>query len=363
MQGQSCREILELVVEIKTNAKTIPKLYYGLHICEGVAEYREPEVNNGNPYRILVTENALKGMDQTFSGRPVYVNHVPEVDLDRLQEESDGYVVRSFFNPPDGKHWVEFLVVSDKGHEALSKGWRLSNAYMPKDFAGGGLWHAVEYSKELKQGEYQHLAIVPNPRYEESIVLTPEEFKAYNSRKEFELRALANANPEKKEENSSMLKFFKRSKVENSAELESTAVVLKSGREVLITQLINEADEHDAAAEKSKEESKKPQMANGEHMVKVGDEDMSVNALVQKYQEMREKQKPPAENSDDEKIKKEAEEKLKSQSEADKVAADKERMEKQNANFNAIKNADKGKDDQVLVIRDGIALGKSRYGK
>ena len=43
------------------NAKSLPKIYYGLHFAEGVAEYKEPEVNNGQPYRIFVGEEVMKG--------------------------------------------------------------------------------------------------------------------------------------------------------------------------------------------------------------------------------------------------------------------------------------------------------------
>ena len=188
-----------------TNAKILPRRFYGLHMAPGVAEYKDETTNNGQPYRIFIGEDVIKNMDSTFEGRPVYVRHVDQVNMDKLQHEADGYVVKSFFNARDGKHWVEFIVVSDKGHEAIRSGWKLSNAYIPKSFAGSGLWHGVEYVKEVMDGEYEHLALVPNPRYEESIILTPDEFKNYNNEKELELQKLSNSsNKEKK----GMFNFF-----------------------------------------------------------------------------------------------------------------------------------------------------------
>lgn len=192
------------------NSKTLPKVYYGLHMAPGVAEYKEPD---SKPYRILIGEETIKNMDSTFQGRPVYVQHVDEVNLDKIQIEADGYVVESFFNSIDGKHWVKFIVVSDKGHEAIRNGWRLSNSYIPKRFSGGGLWHGVEYSKEIIDGEYDHLAIVQNPRYDESVILTPEQFKNYNGEKEIELKKIANA--KNKETNKMKLNLFKKQKIEN----------------------------------------------------------------------------------------------------------------------------------------------------
>lgn len=277
--------------EAVQNAKTLPKRYFGLHMVAGVAEYHNAQMDG----RILVEEPAIKNMDPTFEGKPVYVDHVDDVNLDKLQAEADGYVVRSFYNKSDGKHWVEFLVVSDRGHEAIAKGWKLSNAYVPKSFAGGGTWHAVDYQKEVKDGVYEHLAIVSKPRYEESIILTPEEFKAYNSKKEQELIRLSNS-----KEKRPMFKIFKRDKVEDAeaTKMESLEVQLKNGKTMSIAQLVNVAEEHeekyqesknDSAEEKpaeKKEEGAEKNYANGEHMVKVGDKEMTVNALVKLHHEM-----------------------------------------------------------------------------
>jgi hypothetical protein len=57
----------------------------------------------------------------------------------------------------------------------------------------GGEWHAVPYDRKVLVGEYDHLAIVDNPRYENSIILTPEQFKSYNSELEEELSRIRNS--------------------------------------------------------------------------------------------------------------------------------------------------------------------------
>jgi hypothetical protein len=259
------------------NAKTLPQVFYGLHMVEGVAEYAEPEKE---PYRILVGESAIKNMDPTFQGKPVYLDHVDEVDLDNLQEEADGYVLDSFYNKLDGKHWVKFIVVSDRAKDAIKRGWKLSNAYIPKSFVNGGLWHGVEYSKEVTSGEYEHLAIVKNPRYEESLVLTPDEFKKYNADKEQELSHLTNSKTKKEKTAMGLpkLNIFKRTKVENSTDLDGLMIELpKSKIDMPLTQIVNELD-----AIKNMNG-----YANGDHMVKVGEDEMSVNDLVKKHLDMR----------------------------------------------------------------------------
>lgn len=360
-----------------------PRVYYGLHMVEGVAEYDEGK----GPFRYLINEKTCKEMDPTYEGCPVYVRHVPEVDLKNLQNEADGYVSQSFFNPPDGRHWVKFMVVSDKGHEAIAKGWKLSNAYVINESASGGEWHGVPFQKQVTRAEYEHLAIVPNPRYSESVILTPEQFKNYNAEKEQELVRLAN----EKKEVVTMFNWIKRDKVANEkiTEIESMVVVLpKSKVEKTITQLVNESDE-------AEEKGKSPQMANADHMVQVNGEKMSVGALVSKHQDcmndLEELKKKHVDGGEDD------EEKKKAQNEA-KFASEKEKLEKahndaiaklakdhgqeapapvvknevkteeelrlEKEQFEKIKNAhNKGKDLRTVETgTDQLSRGKSRYG-
>lgn len=167
-------------------------VYYGMHFYPGLAEYREP---GEDPYRVYLNEDTLRKMDPTFAGRPIFVEHVDEVDqsLSELRKEADGWVIESFYNSSDGKHWVKFIVVSDRAERAIKNGFRLSNAYVPKSFGQGGIWNGIEYSKEITDGEFEHLAIVSNPRYDESEIKTPEQFKKYNEDNTVELRRIANS--------------------------------------------------------------------------------------------------------------------------------------------------------------------------
>lgn len=369
------------------NAKQKPEVYFGLHMVPGVAEYRDPGTE---PYRIYLSEETTKKMDRTFQGRPLYVQHVDEVDLKNLQAEADGYVINSFYNPVDGMHWAKFIVVSDAGHGAIKRGWQLSNSYFPKAFTGGGQCHGVDYVKEVTDGEYEHLALVPNPRYEESIILTPDEFKEYNANKEAELQRIANSK-EKEGEQQMGLNFFKKAKVEN-ADLETTMVVLpKSKHEFTIAQLVNEMDDYRLTM-------KEPQMANGDHHVMVGEKKMTVNELINSYMDMcknaegkevEEKQNDEEADADDDAIEKEKQSAVgdKAEKVKEKVEEVKEKKEdsddeaseeieapvgkKKNskANLEALKNADKVAMREELnnvpfadLSDDKVIRGKSRYG-
>jgi len=216
------------------------KIFYGMHFYPGVAEYQEP---NKEPYRVFLNEDTIRSMDPTFAGRPVFVMHVDGVDddIDVLKKEADGWVVESFYNQADGKHWVKIVITSEKAEDAIKKKWCLSNCYIPKTFNKGGLWNGVSYAKQVLTGEYEHLAIVPNPRYEESVIMTPDEFKKYNEDHMVELKRLAN-DDNKGKDRGMKLKFFKKATVENAIDESMSVVLPKSGREVTILQLVNEAD-------------------------------------------------------------------------------------------------------------------------
>lgn len=247
------------------------EIFYGMHFYPGVAEYAEP---GSDPLRIYLNENTLRQMDPTFAGKPIFVEHVDEVNgkIDELRKEADGWVIESFFNQADGKHWVKFIVCSERGLQAVRGGMRLSNAYIPKSYEAGGLWNGVAYQKEITSGEFEHLAIVSNPRYEESVIMTPEEFKRYNEDKQIELKRLANSKPQEGE--TMKLNFFKKAKVENTLDIEATVVELpESKKEMTIAELVKKMDKIENAQG----------YCNMEHLVKVGNDEMSVGDLVKKH--------------------------------------------------------------------------------
>jgi hypothetical protein len=253
------------------NAKKLPLVLYGLHFAPGVAEYQEA---GSDPYRILINENVAKKMDATFVGKPLYVEHVDEVDLENIQNEADGWVLESFFNQLDGKHWVKFILVSDAAQAAYRNGYKLSNAYVPKSFAGGGQWHGVSYVKEVMDGEYEHLALVRDPRYAESVILTSEEFKQYNEQKASELKRLANSKQEK-----STMKFsiFRRTRVENSKDVNFEEMEVQLPKSKSVVTLAACIEGFDAIQNMHG-------YAANEHMVKVNDKyECSVSELVEKH--------------------------------------------------------------------------------
>lgn len=279
-------------------ANLMPKVFYGLHFVAGVAEYSGPDD------RIYISEETAKSMDASFSGKPVYTRHLDKAEItpDSVQNDADGYVVESFFNKNDGKHWVKFIVVSDDAQEKIKEGWKLSNGYTVTKDAAGGKNHNVEYKYEVVGADYTHLAIVPVPRYEESIILTPEEFKEYNERKSKEiansLEQKKNSN-QKKESVFMKFKFFAKKEIENSQDVSEAVVTLKNGKEVSVAQMVEILNAMDDEEEKKKKEAKEKEEKEKEDMEKKNADE---EAAKKKKEEEDKEEKKKKEEGEKEKL-------------------------------------------------------------
>ncbi len=157
------------------------------------------------------------------------------------------------------------VIVSDRAERAIKNGFRLSNAYVPRLNGKAGQWNGIDYQNEVIDGTYEHLAIVNNPRYDESVIMTPEEFKMYNENLQIELKRIANSKSKEKESMMSKLKFCNKKPVENSIDVENLSVTLpKSGKEFSIFQIVNAMDEMEMKKKEKEEEVKNKKMKNKE---------------------------------------------------------------------------------------------------
>lgn len=373
MQGKACYKILALGDFMKIN-NAVPLRFYGLHFQDGVAEYKDKDPSE----MLYIASDTAKRMDKTYQNKPVYVLHNGKAKHDDVQN-ADGIVVRSFYNKVDGNHWAEFIVYTDAGLKAIRDGWTLSNSYDVLAQKGSGRWHGVDYDYEVADGSYDHLAIVPDPRYSDSIILTPEQFKQYNLDKEAELTNLTNSTGENK-----MFNLFKKEKVENSADLATMSVVLPESKvEKTLEQIINEADK----AEKAKG---KPMMANMGAMVKLGnDDEVSVKELLNRYKNMckknEEAEAEKKKENEDEEEKKDNEDEKGSGVDQDKAKEneDEDKDNKKNSleeenkrlsneieelkkkNFDELYNAPFKVNNEIETIEtstDQVSRGTSRYG-
>jgi hypothetical protein len=371
--------------EAVKNAKQEPRRYFGLHMEEGVAEYTV-KGTDGKPsrQRLFVTQDVLKQMNASAEGVPVPVLHTDDVDPKDFEKVAVGIVVKSFFNPTDGKHWCEFMVWGDEGHESIRKGWKLSNQYDIVQRAGAGTWHDVQYAVEVKEGRYTAICLVPDPRYESSIILTPDEFRAYNLAKEQELTSIANSKgtdaPKGQKQMGFLDRLRKPAQKQDAAPLtkledldENTILTAKNGKEFTLGQVMNMVEGLPAEAH---QEPHKFSMANSEHYVKIGNDNVKVAELEHKFNSMKnaldaaEKKAKDLEDAKNAKDTEEEKEKEKAKnsrsSESEVIEADASGNVTED-HFAKIKNAsDKAMREAsaptIDLSMDQLARGRSRYG-
>lgn len=346
------------------NANQFPKPFYCRHMQPGLCGY--------GTEKVLVDIDAMKRMIGADAvGKPVYILHSEEPNeerLKKLQEEAAGYITDSFYNELDGWAWFEILAVSDSAHQAIAQGWKVSNAYIPTEWGPGGTKNNVPYDREIVSGIFTHLAIVPDPRYEDAIIMTPEKFKAYQETKRRQLEELKNSSQPK---GKPMFKFFKneRKEVSASAVDSDTLVELEDGTTLTVKEMHNamKKNEGESAEEKAKrekdekEESEKKNFkeANTQEMenamVDCDGEKMPLKELVNRYSAMKKNEKEAEE-------KKNAEEKAK---EEEKKNAEAKEKELENSRFKELQNANQGKSNESAVVLETsmnqMQRGKERY--
>lgn len=342
------------------NAKQYPKIYYCRHMLPGVVGYGHEN--------LLIDTDAMKRSAPSFVGKPVYVQH-QKIDLPDVEENADGWVIECFYNELDGWLWAKMIITSDEAQRAINNKWSVSNAYLPIEWDPKGQHLNVDYDRKMRDYSFTHLAIVPNPRYEEAKIYTPEEYKVYQAEKRSELDELQNSNS--KPTGVYMFKIFQKDRKEvtnalpanadlSQYEVEVTPGVFKSLLEVTNAVKKNEADDKEAkekAEKEAKEKENKACMLNDDTEISLGDEKMPMKELMNRYHNSMKK------NSEKEEMdkKKEKENAEKEKEEKDK----KEAEEKENAKrFLEISNAHTKVKDPIRVEtqQDKLKRGSQRYG-
>lgn len=324
------------------NAKQFPKCFYAKHMETGLAGYSNET--------ILIDTDNLKTMIPTFVGKPVYVRH-QEVDLETMKDKACGYVTDSFYNELDGWLWVKMLITDDDGFLAIANDWSVSNAYIPTEWGTGGTHHNCPYDRKIIGGEFTHLAIVPDPRYEEAKIYTPEEYKAYQEDKKKKLEEVHNS----KEKDIKM------------SDKDEMIEVKKGFFQEMFGELLNAVKKN--ADEDKKEEDKKEedQKENAEDQeVEVGDEKMPLKELINKYVSLTNKMNEMEKGEDKEEGKEKENSDDKDEDDKKEEKEAKENSKGDVDHFEELRNAHMKYSPQVHATletpMDQTARGKARYG-
>lgn len=329
------------------NPELKAKTYQCRFLEAGVVRYENETV-------LIRPENVMK-IAETFKGIPVCIDH-KDLNLSNISDHKVGLVTREIWRDSDAWANCSFLIDNKKGVDVIEEGYSVSCAYIPTEFAPGGIYHNIPYDREILAGVGVHLALVSNPRYEGATIL---------------------ANSKEK----TMFKLFKNKKEEMSSE---NAIIEIDGAEISLADAV-------AAYKNSLAEAKKNAKAkmNAEDEVEVDGEKVKVSKLISSYKTSMKNKTKKNESEEEEEVENGAAEdamdedmditpespnyKVKNKAKENESDEEKEKEEaKKNAKFQnslkearqkAIENAAKAKKSIIYKTRpERIALGKKCFG-
>lgn len=167
---------IELVdVQEEGNGKGRP--FVSRFIEPGIAHYKEL----GD---ILITKETLNKFINTMVGCPVIIEHedVTDANADKLRV---GVVSRVWFNELDGYFYCEGILTDPEAIDLVkNQGYNVSCAYSFVSDNTKKTHNGKEIDMEFIDGEFLHLALVKDPRYEGANIVVNSNIKNENDERE-----------------------------------------------------------------------------------------------------------------------------------------------------------------------------------
>lgn len=160
--------ILNSAIEIKDNneleGKGKGRLFVSKFIEPGVAHYEQ----FGD---VLITKETLDKFIQTMVGCPVIIKHKDITD-ENVDKERVGVVSKVWYSEFDGWYWCEGILWDKQAIDLVkNQGWSVSCTYDFESDKQEKTHNGKKIDMEFTGGEFLHLALVDNPRYERANIV------------------------------------------------------------------------------------------------------------------------------------------------------------------------------------------------
>ena len=152
--------ITNSLIEVTSNeGKGKGKYFVSKFIEAGLAHYKEL----GD---IVITKETLDKFIQTMVGCPVIIDH-EDVNDKNVEDLRVGVISRVWYNDMDGWYYCEGIITDDEAVNLIkNEGWSVSCAYSFVADETQKTYHGKPIDMVFTDGEFLHLAIVEEPRYE-----------------------------------------------------------------------------------------------------------------------------------------------------------------------------------------------------
>lgn len=213
----------------------------------------------GDSGNVYISDSTMYQIMPKLLGISVIITH--------QGQEAVGEVVEVFQNPGDTDQWIGKLSVrTEEARSLLEEGWGVSTAYrIVRDTGVSGKWNNIDYTTEVQDVDWLHVAIVENPRY-----TIAKDGYFLNSKND----SIVYSQIVKEERKKPMFNLFKTKKEKINLN-EDEKIYVKLGEEdVELKDLIEMV--------KEKEEEKK-KYAEDDMIIELNGESLTVKELVEKY--------------------------------------------------------------------------------
>lgn len=355
-QTLTINNAIELGENISDEAKGKGRLFISRFIEPGVAHYKEL----GD---ILITKETLETFIQTMVGCPVIIKH-KDIDDKNADDERVGVVSKVWFNEFDGWYYCEGIIWDKQAIDLVkNQGWSVSCTYDFDSDKQSKTHNGKKIDMEFTGGEFLHLALVPNPKYERANIVMNANDK-HNPDGTF-AEKLNEAQEKLKEKETKEENKEKEVKIEDNPqkyaiqkELEDNKIKIEvdNSKGDLIMSVLNELESFVKGIIKNAEDEKEKEEAKNEDKRKLIDEvggilkgkvdDEIIRTIMKKMEEAsyEPSEKDKADNEEDE----EKEEKFEEEKEiANKKAKNKEEKKEDEEESENEDEEEKDKDDEV----------------
>lgn len=156
--------LLELGDDISDEAKGKGRKFVSRFIEAGIAYYRD----FGD---VLITKETLDKFINTMVGCPVIITH-KDIDDKNADKERVGVVSEVWYNQADGWYYCSGIIWDKKAIDLVkNQGWSVSCTYDFESDNQAKTHNGKKIDREFTNGEFLHLALVDNPRYERANIV------------------------------------------------------------------------------------------------------------------------------------------------------------------------------------------------
>ena len=164
---------MELGEDISVEAKGKGRKFVSRFIEPGVAHYEE----FGD---VLITKETFNSFIHTMIGCPVIIQH-KDIDDENADKERVGVISNVWFNEFDGWYYCDGIIWDKQAIDLIkNQGWSVSCTYDFDSDKLAKIHNGKKIDMEFTGGEFLHLALVPNPRYERANIVVNSKDESKN---------------------------------------------------------------------------------------------------------------------------------------------------------------------------------------